>query len=192
MSDVNSWPEWVSHHRRLFALHPESTAMLAEWAGLFELAGWTPSELRAASDWLAMHAPPKKPSEHLQALQDCVRGKRFEAVRRLEQDDPRGTCRDCGGSGRVIVPHLRCAVAQPVSWYTLAVACSCALGDWYLRHGGYLSLGDYERVVPDWRERIAEHERWQEEQRRVSANTRVFDGVLGRIKARQLAAGGES
>ncbi len=57
--------------------------MIAAWCVLFHRQGYTPSELFAATAWVAANDPPRWKTEHLAALVGRLRVVRAEA-RRLE------------------------------------------------------------------------------------------------------------
>jgi hypothetical protein len=79
---MQGFQDWAKRHCTLFGLlEPKWMAMVASWQETFDLCGWTAEELHAATTWLAAHAPPRFPSEHLPALQDRVREVREETVR---------------------------------------------------------------------------------------------------------------
>ena len=193
--------EWVKHHATVFGLHAEADVMtLLSWEPLFVAAGYTSGDLHAATDWLAVNAPPKFRTEHLGAIQSRIRDTRAVAYR-AEMNaggEDRGTCTLCGGTGRVVVPHVAGvrdgqwvpidAARGGASYYTMAVLCRCALGAWVLAHNEehlrervpgkrLVTLGEYEQRNPRWRV--------QREQRRREQRERA---ALGRPPAPDLAA----
>lgn len=177
------WQAWIDRHAAIFALTTEQDArMLMEWCGLFAAAGWTPAELTEATDWIALHSPPRFRSEHLAALQERVRGRRQGRPPADEAPDEMGRCTLCHGAGLVSVPSPKALALD--RWGTMAVACHCALGLWFSSHGGHLALNVYEVSFPDWRERVRQHTELLTRRTRTSAATKAVDDALGEIERR--------
>lgn len=178
------WQSWVEHHAAVFALSTEVDArMLAEWCGLFEKAGWTPAELREATDWVALHCPPRFRADHLIVLQERVRRRRIDRGPPQPEGETLGTCTLCRGAGLVPVPNP-IQLARDL-WGTQAVACGCALGRWFAEHGNHLPLALYEREVPNWRTLVSEHEALQRRHGRALETARSIDAALGAIEKRR-------
>jgi hypothetical protein len=193
-----TYGEWTKYHGTAFGFATEAEGkMLLSWCNLFREMGITPDELRSATASLAANDPPVWRSEHFQALRDRVRELRQPPKPAPPPDEPPpgdcGTCRDCGGTGRVIVPAvgLRTAggnvITRPGS--TGAVVCRCPLGRWFADRcrvntpageRGMLTLEAYERYRPDWR-READQER---EAARLKVQAGGLDAALGQIFAR--------
>jgi hypothetical protein len=186
-----TYAEWAGWHATAFGFQTEAEGkMLLSWTGLFRDLGITPGELAAASKDLAARDPPIWRSEHLQALRDRVRQLRNPPPPR-PPDEPApgdcGTCRDCGGTGRVIVPAGGVktangnAVSRPGS--TAAVTCRCALGRWFADRPGdrpaLLSLEAYERWNPDWRRQVDA----ERHAGRLRAEAAGLDRSLGKVLA---------
>jgi hypothetical protein len=183
-----TWPEWVDRHASVFALtHPRDLTMLGRWVVIFDLAGWTPDELDRATDWLALNADAfKSRSQHLAAIKDFVKGERQKALRAQERRESfERPCPNCGGSGRVVVPHLRSVQVPGFPWYTCAVGCDCPLGAWFVMHGGYLSLTDYQTLVPDWPELMKRRAAILALEHSEQCESALMDATLGAIRARQ-------
>jgi hypothetical protein len=200
MSSEINWTDWISYHSTIFALNTESDLnMLTEWARLFQMAGWTPTELKQASEWLALHEPPAYRSQHLVALQ-----KRLPYARQQKGAPPAamdgedcGRCVVCLGTGFVTVPNHKYANEPRGSihhgkFYTCVVTCHCSRGRWREQHcsrdGGILSLAEYEARWPWWREEMAQHEALLKQRTRSLAHAKAVDEALGAIKARRRAA----
>jgi hypothetical protein len=197
---VTTFMDWADHHAGLFGfVRPEEQVMLRKWCELFRGEGFTADELRRATDHIAANDPPVWRSEHLQALRDRVRELRNPKPAPPPDEPPPGdcgTCRDCGGTGRVIVPAvgLRTAGGNTVTrpGATAAVVCRCPLGRWFASRcmawdgSSYrlpmLVLDAYERDRPDWR-READQER---EAARLKVQAGGLDAALGQIFARLL------
>lgn len=168
-----SLADWCEYHATLFGLRADSDAdMLLEWSRLFSQQGYGAGDLRAASEWIAMNDPPKTRPEHLALLTRRLREQRAASAP-MPDDDPRGQCSLCGGTGRVTVPMVRGVHSDQGNTprvddrYTCAVLCRCKLGQWFTdkQGGGFDKLGrpkrpapmtidQYEQLVPDWRERL--------------------------------------
>ena len=175
-----SWFEaWAENYATVFGLRDAGDlAGLLAWEPVLAA---TAVELRDATAWLVANPRALGTSEgryagklalHLAALQarlrDC-RAVRYQRTVDARERDDRGTCTLCGGSGRVVVPHragvqgdnwvpLTVARGGP-SYYTEAVLCSCALGNWFgsrmeaeKRPGPFV---EYEAINPAWRVQMA-------------------------------------
>ncbi len=70
----DAYAEWGLYHLKLFGLigFRGATDTIAEWERFFRRKGYTPSELREASEWLAEDPPPFL-SGHLGAIQGRIR-----------------------------------------------------------------------------------------------------------------------
>lgn len=189
-----TWTEWIGLHRNLFAMTYDKDAdVVASWARLLRGKGYTPEEAAAASQWLAMHSPPRKREYHPQALQD-----RIEVVRRNPRSE-RGTsdvpvvdCTLCGGTGTV-------QVAKPESYerrqyHTSAVLCRCPLGRWILSDQRdrfprmkppkkpMTTLEEYEREFPEWRKMLEDMRRWLHEELHAAQLAREADRRHGPLE----------
>ncbi len=167
MSDA--YTTWAERHAAAFGLRSDPDAeSLLTWVDLFRRSGITPAELNAATDWLALHDPPKWASEHLAALRDTIDRQRRQRLDRTPDAAPDlGECVLCRGGGMVSVPSLK--AMQLGQWGTQAVLCRCPLGKWTGdRQGGtaangerrprLLTLDDYELLCPNWRTLAADHD----------------------------------
>ena len=105
--------------------------------------------------------------------------------RAAEGEQPPGACALCGGSARVSVPHLK---ARPGHWATMAVVCTCPLGrDFRARNPIWMTLAEYERFRPGWREEWrAHHERLRDEAGAARA-AGDLDRAMGPVLSRALA-----
>lgn len=183
---------WAVHHATVCALRGESDLdTLAAWYDLLAAEARYASELHAATREMVSGGIPAWLREHLGALLAIIRRRRAEQVqadREAVCKDERGSCVQCGGSGRVTVPQLRAIAGGewvPLSltrsgtavYYTTCVCCSCALGQWYagmsIKRNGEtqcpMTLREYEFHNPEWRAQ-AEHRRLidREEQRHTA------------------------
>lgn len=156
--------QWADRHAAIFGLtSPQDLEMFAAWRGAFVSAGFTFSELNAATDWMVKQSAPEFRNEHLKMIQTFIRQRRDEQ-RRFEQQTaaPMGKsyCSLCGGTGMVVVPHPRFVIDgewtmnssyQP----TAAVSCLCEVGKRIEqaqfnkeRNQKLMSLGLYETRIP--------------------------------------------
>jgi hypothetical protein len=172
---VEGFVDWADDYCRVFGLgsDAEMRSVLA-LERVFELAGFTAAELKAATEWLSVHSPKLPLTDHRVAIRDCVlqlRAKRNQQL--IDQAERSGqTCSLCGGSGFVTVPHLR-SLTDGV-WdgggtfgrrYTQAVSCTCGIGErkresttTELKDGRkpptILGLSNYERTNPHWADQL--------------------------------------
>lgn len=186
MSDEATWAGWVERHALLFCWEREADlARLSAWATIFARAGRTPAELVRASEHMAAGAPPQFRSEHLRGLRAALLELKQQA--REAMPAQREECKDCRGTGRVVVPRLGrqplLANGKPYQ-ATAAVICSCFLGDWYYRSlADYksrpTSLCEYEKLNPDWRAQEVEADLLRQAEREAAG----VDSVHGVIRA---------
>jgi hypothetical protein len=173
---MNGFQKWSQRHLALFGLTEDTQAAvsIAALEHVFDLAGFAIEELDRATDHLAVHAPKLELPEHRVALRDAVLRGRAEAHARAESqaDYDRGRCILCGGTGVVVVPHPQSVTGSV--WdgletagfrYTAGVACSCFAGRRRYDQSGQetgnghrlpklMSLGDYEKANPHWKEQM--------------------------------------
>lgn len=140
----------------------------------------TEAELYAALDWLVSHpeifssrsSMAGKWVTHLAALQTALRQIRAIEQRQTEDqdDDGLGTCTRCGGTGRVIVPHLSCVQcgrwvprvivsSGEACYYTCAVWCACPLGCYHeqrCQEPPMMRIERYQSLNPRWRDQLQE------------------------------------
>jgi len=199
------WYEsWVARHVQAFGLSNQDCDAMMSWCDRYLALGYTAHELNAATDSLIANPGDLTTSfvgrvvAHLTAIERHIRLARsvnyrreVEANYQEQHHGDQGACTRCGGSGRVVVPHLLSVVDnvwRPIqvarggaSYYTQAVLCSCALGHWFgertvlMDRDGkqqrMMSLEHYQALNPFWQGQIARRE--QEEVR------------LARIKIRE-------
>lgn len=191
---------WAEKHCTVFGMFdPKHVQMVASWQPLFDAAGYASADLDEATQWLALHAPPKFPNEHLDAIRRRLMETRAVKRRGGQEDADRGDCGLCGGAGRVIVPHRggvengqwkpQAGSARP-HHYTEAVACHCSrgrFGNWTApdRTGRakvvtMLTLAEYERINPLWRRQMAARDREFAELGRLTEMSPVIRAVLNR------------
>lgn len=201
---MQGFSDWLKHHCTVFSIYdPERIETVASWQPLFDAAGYTAAELTTATDWLAMNASPKYPSDHLGAIRSRLTDQRALDYRRAEDAYP-SQCVLCGGTGRLVVPHL--AGVRDGQWlplrltriratyYTCAVRCSCArgrFGKFDGQRGGVtlLSIEEYERRNPGWRKQLVRREQEQRAQADLapvdSAWQKTVQGIMDRYGIRQ-------
>jgi hypothetical protein len=198
------WEQWVKFHLEMFGLTTSQGAreMLSLWRRIF--AGeFTLAQMRKASEHVAATNPPKFLGDHLRALKDAIKDlRRISADQRARKQEQeardRGVCTACGNSGLVFVPHLRSFDEDgnwkhPDTWvrYQMVVSCGCFAGRKYrLQEGRFLTVEEYEKVVPNWAAVMREARRRDQADSAVEAETRAhsaFGLVVERIleRARQ-------
>lgn len=170
---MDGFAEWAARHCLVFGLQESwQRDMVKSWESVFDAAGYGAGELDEATEWLAAHAPPSHPREHLRAVQERVRTLRAVTIAQRQGEDDPGNCPTCGGTGFVVVPDLRgvqgdfwagCSGRAPgVQFYTGAVTCSCERGRFKAatdRKGRAMAtLAAYEEKNPLWREQVAARE----------------------------------
>ena len=194
-----SYAEWAIIHATMFGLdRPEDMKMLDLWIDVFRGAGHTPDELHAVTQWLALNAPPSR-WEHLQAIQRRLAETRHNQARPRPEEDPHGTCADCGGAGLVSVPH---PYPPPNGrWYTAAVLCHCPLGRWLeetqrsdepkYQRMNYL---EYSKIKPAWRDELRQHTEFLKASIQAEGLTKHLDKTLGTIlrQAREVSRHGQA
>jgi hypothetical protein len=184
---------WSRNYLETFGLSGDAEiAAVMSWRKVFEASDYTVAELTSATIHIASQ-PARiarqagdarylgKMTAHLEAIRAVISAARTIDYR-ADVDDRRddlGTCTLCGGTGRVIVPDIRCisdglfvrlrvARKSEGTLYTCAVCCSCDLGNWYYgrtqvrrgRHKGkrMQKLSDYETKNPFWKSQLEQRE----------------------------------
>lgn len=183
--------QWAARHGTTFGISSDAdAATMRTWKRVFEASDYTVAELNAATDTIAVQSQRiagasarflGKMMAHLEAIRSCIAEARTIDYRRDvdHQREDRGTCNLCGGTGRVVVPHLDCiangqwvpvrVTRRPVgSLYTCAVLCSCDLGHWFgdrsevqrgtLKGSRMLSIYDYAKRNPMWRNQLQQRQ----------------------------------
>ena len=178
---MSKFSEWAQRHAKIFGFTEADYSMVLAWEGLFAAANYSPEDLADATDWLATNAPPAWPRDHLKAIQDRIRSCRA-IVARSQDEVADWECKDCGGSGRVTVPHLDSVkgedwlprdVGAGPQYYTCAVRCHCwrgingrftVAGRKHKQQQDMMHFGVYEQRNPNWRRQLAdrEHEKREE------------------------------
>lgn len=183
-----TWDDWAQHHGLMFGLTTEQDlTMILKWANVFGAGGITVHEAWEASDWLALNEPLTFRNQHLAALQQRLAHTRRLKAWRPPDEVPEETCGECDSTGLVSVPNPKADVLG-MGWTTMAVACPCRAGRRLQDRGSFLSLREYERGFPDWRERMRQHAEYLRGSREATALTRSVDQALGAIRSRRRPA----
>jgi hypothetical protein len=191
---MNDYDAWAIYHAELFGMTTDAEAvMLQHWVRVFAGCGYTPLELREATDWLASHGGSRFRTDHLDEIQERIRQARFrtgQRERQIHEADPRGVCVDCANSGRVVVPDLRALAGG--AWATSACRCRCWFGLQLDGPPTWLTIEAYSGHNPDWRAQLAAHD--QALRSRVIGHQAAadLDNALGRVMARIGAAAGST
>ena len=192
---MDGFSEWARRHCTVFGLlDPRQVGMVASWQALFDAAGYTAAELNEATSWLATHAPPEFPSQHLGAVQQRVRSQRATEIKRREDDPDHGSCPLCAGGGLVVVPDVRGVVggrwvgikggSRGATFPTHAALCKCSRGRFLNCTNGrgerLIDLATYEAVNPSWPAQMARRDKELAEEARLGAPDlgRAVDAVL--------------
>jgi hypothetical protein len=165
---------------------------LSEWSRLYADAGFTPAEMIAATDHVAINDPPRFRADLRNALASRVRNERKRLTTATRDPEPAG-CLTCDSSGRVIVPNR--VLLRAGKRGTEAVFCRCRLGVWYReqardylrerqRPGEPTSIDLYEQDVPDWEDVFKAWRKSEEAERVADYNASRLDRALGEIVAR--------
>lgn len=202
---MQGFNDWLKHHCTVFGLHdPKQIETVASWQPLFDAAGYTAPQLTEATDWLALNAPPRFLNEHLPALRARLTEQRAIEYRRAEDRFDGSTCVLCGGTGRLTVPHLGgvrngdwlpLRIAGLPHYYTCAVRCSCARGQFgrFESTSGsqsLLSLEAYESRNPGWRRQLARRDQELQAEAELANSTEPeFVRWAARIESIRRAAG---
>ncbi len=168
--------EWAERHASLFGLTGSAhEGMIVAWLHEFEVTGYTADELSAATSAIPTMPEafrPKYPGDHYAAIVRLVQAERakqrleFESQTTHRNADGWATCELCSDAKFVVVPRVENVPewVDAARFVTCAVVCSCArarfmLDAWDVKaRPRPLSLAEYERRVPNWRE-LLEHER---------------------------------
>lgn len=214
---VAAWyAEWVTRHATLFGMGSDADVKtLLSWEDVFTAAEYTVAELKAATDWLAANPAAfgsvearyaGKAAAHLEAIQARIRETRA-VVYRAESvtETDYGRCVLCGGTGRVIVPHVRgvkagqwvpiAAARGGASYYTMAVLCSCVRGEWVRSRNAQhvaekldpkglsvLTLARYEQMNPNWQVQMEQRKREQLAAAALRPASPEFAAVVDRLR----------
>ena len=152
--------QWAGRHGAMFGFaHANDSAMFSLWFGLFADRGYSPAELRYATDSIAAKTEPLKWREHHLAEINKLIGDRrgaYEAKRLRDfPEDNYGPsrCSSCEGSGWVSVPSPRQIVDkrwEPSGMHVHAlavVACNCPQGQKKL-DGWDASPSEFQKRIP--------------------------------------------
>ncbi len=196
----DAFTAWVSYHAKLFGMDSErDVASLLAWRDLFDSAGYSPAELRAASDALALSPEPLKWREdHRRELVRHLRAARQDRLTRPATDGETSypSCWICGGGGWVCgLPDLRQVKSgQWLGSATCAVLCSCSYGQKEgQRHSPKedrrrpMTLMRYEALNPKWLEQQSLRAETVAAEAKASDQTSAADRLLGPIVRRLLA-----
>lgn len=201
------WDAWVDKHASVFGLEAEvNVGMFGAWREVFEVRGYTASELNEATIWIAANDPPRFRSEHLAAIHRRIGAHRLVAWNRQremqQQREAYETCPRCRGTALVIVPHLACVKDRDWihPWHTHAVACNCKRGAMLYENfrntlqntseadlkkkpwvKQLMSIGDYEMQNPGWISQMARKDVAQRAEANADRVTRKVDEKMGQI-----------
>lgn len=191
-----TWDDWARAHRETFGWHREELlATLVRWARLFERGGYTPEEMAAATERVALDAP-QYPDAHLRGLMEAARAARARAAAGRRDDAAWSDCPDCGGAGLVPVPSWKPFERR---WGEACCCCTCAAGQrravaWEgyrsaasargARVAALLPLDVYDAEHPGWRGRLAGRRRQVAEELAEVRQAGDLGRSVGRIVAR--------
>jgi hypothetical protein len=183
-----TYAEWGAHHARLYGLTlPQQLETVRSWLRVLEAGGYTPEELRAASEWLLTHDAPRFLGDTPAALVRRIRDARSQTILSSHAANAVCRCQDCAGGGLLSVPDLR--TVREGKWltgHTCAVRCLCergVMGNFFRRDGvQVMSLQEYEQHNPQWQTQMAQRAR---EDRELAAIDRPgpLDEAIQRIQA---------
>lgn len=160
--------------------------MFLQWEKAFDFNGYTLADLNEALLHISSKiGAPRFPADHLAAVHARVRQRRIERCRANEDMSRGGTDvahARCGGSGWVVVPHLRSVIdGQWVGPYTMGVHCDCKVGvrirDSRPGRAGW-SIMQYERTNPDWEYQMQCRDAAREQDRKAMAASQDADRKL--------------
>lgn len=187
-----TYEEWGNYHLTTFGMTtPENILMIGTWCELFASAMITPEELMMVTRWLALHDPPKFRADHLIGIQQRIREQRRDAAAYTPPDQGRGTCTQCGGCGVIAVPGAGMTTIGgniiPVdSEQTIAVSCSCALGQWMMKQyrgdKPMMQLVHYSDMYPRWRDEMKRLNELPKQRARALENAKAADRKDGPVK----------
>jgi hypothetical protein len=204
------WSDWLEKHASVFGLNSTAdVTMLESWREWFSRAGYTISELEAATMEM-MGTPPQWRTEHLGRINTFIRAERFRtrlALEKMEEERHRAVaCQLCGGCGYAEVPHLSCVFDG--RWregprYTMSVCCRCEIGrrkneavvnnprqpaiDQRRRMG----LGEYSMHLPNWENLMREKKEELAARARSHAASAGVDQEFGPLVFRRVLGGVE-
>jgi len=167
---------------------------LGVWIDLFIKEGFTPEQMKEASEWVALNTEIKYRSDLLPGL--LSKGKEIVARdAKPKQPDPGPQpepdhCPICKGTGKVKVPDFykmsRPIYARRGYYYDIDVACRCQLGEWTRKSKkGTIfelrSLDEYEAEHPHWRARVKEQEEKEKAYQQSLDAAKGADTAFGQI-----------
>lgn len=178
MARPDWYDQWAGEYLKMHGLNTAANAeTILSWWLIFGMAGITIDELALASlRILNADSRPIQFGDHLYALKRLVFDGRQQRERMalLVQNDDRGECTRCRGTGMVSVPHPGHANSEgwrPVTnastgrdhYPCAAVYCTCSLGQWKDNRQSQqadmiaqrmMSLESYQAHNPAWRDQI--------------------------------------
>lgn len=198
----DTYEDWEDFHVRVFGITSEPMReMVSDISGIFMREGFTPKELFAASDFLAINCPPKFPGDHLSGLSEFLRNARRKAHVATPSAHVESHCTLCAGGGVTAVPMLAGMVTaggfqipNDGAWRTVAVLCHCHVGRRLALNSRQnekvmRTLEDYAREVPDWRQRMKEHDEAGKLRTKVTNRATALDKAMGPIMGKLQVAG---
>lgn len=193
---AKEYQEWAAHHATVFGFRDDDVSMIAAWYEILGVYGI--EELRSATAAIAASQEhPAWPRNHLAAVVRQIasaRARSFAGESVAARQPDRGSCDDCGGTGRVSVPHPR--ALEDGKWiplvltrsgcpvyYECAVFCHCGLGAWYRQHNrNGLTIEQYEQINPHWKSQL--RARRSEDREVAGVEGGPLSGVLARLAKR--------
>lgn len=206
------YARWAQQYASAFFSDPkgEGLAAVMAWRTAFFANDYSIAELMSALSHLTINLPGAgdarkgktirtRKEDHLEAIVKHIQQLRFSqnpTRSPFSENNGLGTCVSCSGSGLIAVPHIEHVRdgRWVAPWYTFAVCCSCAMGNWRREHscrtasdGSILRLGtimQYENANPDWREQMDQRQQAVAEMREARRKTREMDARDVKLLAR--------
>lgn len=198
-----TWDDWVRAHATTFGLtRPEHLETLVRWARIFGGGGFTPAEMAAASEHVALHDPPRFLDGHLRSLLDRALAERARRAALSKPDAGWADCPDCGGSGLVPVPSWKPFERR---WGEACCSCTCPAGarrneSWEGYRSAAAARGErvgpltpvdvYDAERPGWRERLAAQRRQHAEELAALGAAGGLAAAVGKVVGRAKRAAG--
>lgn len=196
MAEIQTHEAWGEWHSTLFGFGPAQIPMVLIWVEEFKTCGYSIAELVAATRSFRADAP-QFANAHYGALHTFVQRKRADERARFASEMTKraansggSNCCACGDSGWVVVPHAKYVAdwVDAARFVTAAVACRCYVGrmvieNWNPKTTPPVTMDDYERQVPNWREL----EKFHKDILTAKARTANVNAALGKAVDQVLA-----